>query len=83
MVLEQPELPTSYRRQSSMFNVLPDDAPMTWGVWDLDGWLGEITLDEGRWAWRHERELPLSASHESWQSAASEMIEQLPGLRFD
>jgi len=83
MPLEQPELPTSYRRQSSMYNVLPDDAPMTWGVWDLEGWLGEITLDGDRWAWRHARAHPLSATHGTWQEAAFEMIGELPALSVD
>ena len=82
-MIEQPELPTSFRRQSSMYNVLPDDEPMTWGVWDLEGWLGEITLDGDRWAWRHDRELPLSTAHDTWQAAADEMIGSLPGMRFD
>ena len=83
MIEDGPELPTSYRRLSSMYNVLPDSAPMTWGIWDLEGWLGEITLDAGLWYWRHEREDPLSTPYDTWQQAAFEMIGALPDTPFD
>lgn len=80
---DRPELPTSYHRKTSVYNVLPDDAPMTWGVWDLDGWLGEISLEGERWYWRLNRQDPPSSAHDTWQAAAFEMIGALPEERFD
>jgi len=75
---ERPELPTFYQRQSATYNVLPDDAPMTWGIWDLDGWLGEIRLDDDQWRWRDGRDHDLSQSHDTWQVAVDDLVRGRP-----
>lgn len=73
-----PELPTFYQRLSTTYNVLPDDAPMTWGIWDLDGWLGEIRLDDSQWRWRAAPGHELSRAHDTWQGAVDDLIRGRP-----
>lgn len=46
---ERPELPINFRHRTGAFDVLPDEEPMTWTVWDDDGWVGVLRLDGDRW----------------------------------
>ena len=75
---QPPELPEQFRSFGSVFDVLADDRPMHWTIWDLDGCIGEISWSDGVWVSHPEApgqaEGAGDAPHERWQDAIDAVI---------
>jgi len=70
-----PELPTFFQHRSAVFNVLPDDKPMTWGLWDLDGCIGEIHLEGADWTSKERPGDEDLGPYNSWQDAIAGLLD--------
>jgi hypothetical protein len=70
---DAPELPEQFRSSGSVFDVLPDERPMRWTIWDLDGCIGEVSWSEGLWHSHPEMEGTADGARDSdhprWQDA--------------
>ena len=56
-----------------MYDVMPDSKPMTWSIWDLDGWIGDIRLDSN-WSYQG-KESGASGPFDSWQEAVVGLLD--------
>ena len=73
---DRPELPTTFAHGHSVYNVLPDVKPMTWSVWDLDGWIGDIHLDD-EWSYTAkagDSDRPFA----TWELATAALLDARP-----
>jgi hypothetical protein len=68
------ELPGQYLSRGSVFDVMLDDRPLRWTIWDLEGCVGEISFGGGMWHSHPESRRVAEAEHESWQDAADAVI---------
>jgi len=73
-----PELPTFFQHKHAVFNVLPDHRSMTWGLWDLDGCVGELHLAGGTWTSKERPGDQELGPFASWQDAVAGLLDQRP-----
>lgn len=71
----RPELPTFYRHRDAVLNVLPDEKPMTWSLWDLEGWLGDIMLRQPDWFSHGRTDSPEYGPYAQWEDAAAGLLD--------
>jgi len=70
----RPELPAFYRQGAGIYDLVADDRPLTWTLWDQDGCVGEIMLDGTDWAWRLDAASPTSEPFGTWQDALAGLL---------
>jgi hypothetical protein len=57
---------------------MPDDKPMTWSIWDLDGCIGDITLGEGSWSAMHNHQTDSIGPFDTWQESVVGLLSSRP-----
>jgi hypothetical protein len=71
---DPPELPTFFRHRFAVFNVLPAVGGRIWGVWDLDGCVGEVHQQRGAWT-AERRGAETLGPYDAWQDAVAGLLD--------
>jgi hypothetical protein len=74
MTNANPELPAFFRQGAGIYDLAADDRPGTWTLWDQNGCIGEILLDESTWAWRLDATSTVSDAFPTWEEALTGLL---------
>lgn len=90
------ELPTFHRYRSTIYDVMLDDKPLTWSIWDTHGWVGDIHTEDLSAEDVGIDDVPpiddwyslsdigrATGPHRSWRQAIDAMIDDRPDLPAD
>jgi len=80
-VSDPPELPLAYRHGHVFYDVMPDSKPMTWSIWDIEGWIGDIHLGE-QWSSTVKAGVE-RGPFATWQSAIAGLLDSRSDMNLE